>query len=436
MPATRGCVTDAVTHVHTLACMNPAVVSLLALVVAIILSMTSGINVGVVAIALAWLIGTSVAHLGADTIIRGFPVSLFLTLAGISLLFAMAETNGTLGRLADGAVRLARGDARRLPPIFFAIACLVSAVGPGAVPSVALVAPAAMVIAGRAGVPYFLMALMVTNGANAGSLSPISAVGVIVNTKMAAAGLPDHAGLVWFANFAASAMVALVAYAMLSGYRLRGGAAGVDAAPARETMSAGQRLTIVVLVAWIGGVLLLNLNVGLSAFAAVLALVVCRVAEDAAAIKRVPWGVIVMVCGVTVLIALLETTGGMALFTDLLSRLSTPRTVNGVMAFVTGAISFYSSTSGVVLPTFLPTVPGMIQRLGGGDPLALSLSINIGSSLVDVSPLSTLGALCVAAVPDGPSATVLFRRLMLWGLSMAVVGAVLCQLLAGTLARL
>jgi hypothetical protein len=54
---------------------------------------------------------------------------------------------------------------------------------------------------------------------------------------------------------------------------------------------------------------------------------------------------------------------------------------------------------------------------------------------VDVSPLSTLGALCVAAVPSAGEARVLFRQLLAWGLSMTVVGAVLCQLLAGVLAR-
>ena len=143
-----------------------------------------------------------------------------------------------------------------------------------------------------------------------------------------------------------------------------------------------------------------------------------------------------MVSGVSTLVALAEKNGGIGLFSGLLAHLATPRTVNGVMAFVTGAISTYSSTSGVVLPTFLPTVPDLVARLGGGDPLAISLSINVGSSLVDVSPLSTLGALCVAAVGDPGTARTLFRQLMAWGLSMTLVGALLSQLLAGPLARL
>jgi hypothetical protein len=73
--------------------------------------------------------------------------------------------------------------------------------------------------------------------------------------------------------------------------------------------------------------------------------------------------------------------------------------------------------------------------VGGGDPLAVALSINVGGSMVDVSPLSTLGALCVAAVSEPREGRVLFRQLLIWGLSMSIVGALLCQALAGIFAR-
>ena len=36
---------------------------------------------------------------------------------------------------------------------------------------------------------------------------------------------------------------------------------------------------------------------------------------------------------------------------------------------------------------------------------------------------------------DPAEARTLFRQLLLWGLSMSIVGAVICQLLAGALAR-
>ena len=126
--------------------------------------------------------------------------------------------------------------------------------------------------------------------------------------------------------------------------------------------------------------------------------------------KSVPWSVVVMVCGVSMLIGVLEKTGGMDLFTTLLATMTTPGTVNGAIAFVTGLISTYSSTSGVVYPAFLPAVPGIVQKLGGGDPLQVAMSINVGAAVVDVSPLSTIGALCIAAIPPGEDARALFRK--------------------------
>jgi di/tricarboxylate transporter len=416
--------------------MNPALASLLALLLAILLSMVSRINVGLVAIALAWLIGVYLAGQKPDAIMAGFPANLFLTLTGVTLLFACAETNGTLERLAQRAVGLVRGNRRWLPVLFFVIAMLISTVGPGAISSVALIVPLAMAIGERASIPVLLTALMVANGANAGNLSPLSSVGVIANTKMTEAGLGGHTGKVWFANFVAHALVALAAYWLFGGRELKGGAV----APLDETdvlpLTRPQWLTIAIIVLWIAGVVLLKWNLGLSAFVAATVLIVLNTTEEAHALKKVPWGVILMVCGVSLLIALLEKTGGMELFTGLLARISSPGTINGVIAFITGVISTYSSTSGVVLPAFIPTAPKLVQQLGGGDPLAVALSINVGSALVDVSPLSTLGALCIAAVNNPDEAQLLFRRLLLWGLSMTLVGALFCQLFAGWIARL
>jgi di/tricarboxylate transporter len=142
-----------------------------------------------------------------------------------------------------------------------------------------------------------------------------------------------------------------------------------------------------------------------------------------------PWPVIIMVSGVTMLIALLEKTQGISLFADLIAKISTPRSVTGVVAFVTGSISAYSSTSGVVLPAFLPTVPSLVEKLGGGDPSAIASSMNVGAHLVDVSPLSTIGALCLASAAPGEEPRRLFLQLLAWGLSMTLVGAIACFLL-------
>ena len=181
------------------------------------------------------------------------------------------------------------------------------------------------------------------------------------------------------------------------------------------------------------GVIGFQVDVMVGAFVGAVVLSLLRTADEEQAIKAIPWGVILMVSGVTVLIALMEKTGGMDLFTTILARFSTQATVTGVIAFVTGVISVYSSTSGVVLPAFLPVIPGLIVKLGGGDPMAIASSIIVGANLVDVSPLSTLGALCIAHAPLSEDRAKLFNQLLAWGLSMAVVGAIVCFVLFGVL---
>ncbi len=415
--------------------MNPAIATLIAVIAAIAISMFARLNVGLLALALAWIVGTVVAGVSSNDIVAGFPSSLFVTLAGVTLLFAIAEANGTLGQLAHGAVRAAGGNARLVPILLFGIALILSSAGPGSISTVALLIPLSMSIGRRVGASPFLTSLMVANGANAGNLSPVASVGVIANSKMAEVGLGGHEGKVWLANFAAHAAVALVAYFMLGGHKLTTQAAAHAEDQPERGLSPLQLMSAGLVLLWIIGVVVFKLHLGLSAFAMAVVLLLLKAADENTAIRGVPWGVIMLVTGVSTLIALLERTGGMELFSALLSRLATPDTVNGMIAFLTGIISMYSSTAGVVLPTFLPTVPGLAANLGGGDPLAIALSINVGASVVDVSPLSTLGALCVAAVTDPEASRRLFQRLLAWGLAMSVAGAVMCQLFAGLLAR-
>ena len=286
--------------------MSIPALSLAALVVALALSMTTRINVGVVGIAFAWVIGVYGAGMAPDAVMAGFPASLFLTLAGVTLLFAIAAVNGTLTAVAARVIRLARGDARVIPAVLFLCACGLSSVGPGAIATVALLVPLAMVVGRAAGVPSLLTALMVATGANAGNLSPFSSVGIIANQAMARTGLGGHEWRVWFANFAAHVLVAAVAYAWLARRRSPADGDGTLPAAAAGPMTPAQRSTVVVIAAWIASVLGLDVSLGLAAFSAAAILLVARAGDETAAVRQVPWGIIIMVCGVSVLIALLE----------------------------------------------------------------------------------------------------------------------------------
>lgn len=413
--------------------MNIAWISLAALLVAVVLSMVSKVNVGVVSLALAWIVGVYLGGMRYNDVIAAFPVPLFITLAGVTLLFGMANVNGTLQRLAARAVSVCRGNAGIIPVMFFVVALFLSSIGPGNIATAALLAPMGMAVGAQAGVPPFLSALMIGNGAQAGALSPFAPTGVIVDGILNKIGLTGQEWTTYTNNLLAHLVVTFLAYFLFGGWRLfttRRSGDGAALAP-HETLEGKHWLTLGVLAAVVLGVVFFEVQVGMAALTGATLLSLAKAGDEKEAIKRMPWGVVLMVCGVTVLIGVLEKTQGMSLFTDLLASVSSPSTVNAVVAFATGLVSVYSSTSGVVLPAFLPTVPGLVTRLGGGDPMGIASSMVVGGHLVDLSPLSTIGALCIAALPGGSAeeARSLFNKLLAWGLSMTIVGTIACWLL-------
>jgi di/tricarboxylate transporter len=412
--------------------MSLGAVTLGALVLAIVLSCTSRLNVGLLALALAWVIGVYIGDLPLREVTAGFPVDLFLTLAGVTLLFAQAHVNGTLDIVAHNAMRLCRGRVGVVPIMYFALGALLASAGPGNIATTGLLAPMAMATALKMRISPFLMAIMVGNGCNSGSLSPLAPTGIIVTGLMERIGLPGLELQTWAYNLLAHAIVAFAGYFLFGGFKLlaRSDRVEVDAEPV-ERLNRHQIATLAMIAVLILGVIFGGFNIGMAAFTGAVLLSLLRAADDGEAIKRMPWGTILMVCGVTVLIGLLQTTGGMEIFSDLLASIATQATVVPVLAVVIGIVSAYSSTSGVVLPAFLPTVPGLIENLGGGDALGIASTMNIAGHLVDVSPLSTIGALCIASVPSGDMSRKLFNQLLAWGMSMTVAGAVICYVLFG-----
>jgi di/tricarboxylate transporter len=412
--------------------MSLAWISIGALVLAVGLSCTTAINVGILSLALALVLGVYLGGMTPAAVLAGFPTPLLVTLVGITLLFSIADCNGTLTRVTGRAVRLCRGHAGALPVMFFLLGLAISTIGPGGTPTSALLAPPAMAVAARARIPLLLMAVMAGNGCLAGTLSPFAPTGIVADGVMARVGLTGVEWQTYAFNAVAHSIVGIAGFLALGGWRLfkrrdTVQADGPDAGPmeTKHWLTMGGIAALIVAVAGFG------IDVGMTALVVAALLILFRTVDEPKAIQRMPWGVILMVTGVTVLVSMLEKTKGLELFTAGLANVSTPATVAPIVAFGTGVVSVYSSTSGVVLPAFLPMVPDLARRLGGLEPLPIAWSMNIGASLVDLSSLSTVGALFLAGAPPGTDTRRLFNALLAWGLSMSIVGAAICWVLFG-----
>ena len=200
--------------------MNLAWISVGALVLAVTLSCTTTINVGILSMALALIVGVFLGGMTPSAVLEGFPTDLLVTLIGVTLLFSIAECNGTLARLTGRAMRVCRGHAGVLPIMFFAIGFVVATIGAGATPASALLAPPAMAVAARAGVPPLLMAIMTGNGALAGTLSPFAPTGIVANGVMQRIGLGGVEWQTFAYNALAHTIVGFGGFLLFGGWRL------------------------------------------------------------------------------------------------------------------------------------------------------------------------------------------------------------------------
>lgn len=418
--------------------MSIAVVSLLALVVIVVIScFFTRLNPGLLAVFAAVTIGFYLGDLSVGQVLSFFPSKLFILLLSMTLIFGVAQENGTLEKITQRALYLIRGQEKLLPILIFVLAFLFSALGPGNIAAVAVLAPLAMFLAKKHSISPVLIAIMLCTGANAGAFSPFSPTGVVTLGLLEQISI--NTSLIWVV-FGASAILqsisALFAYALFI-FRTK------QRTVARSTqmqvlskatekqvfhlkkLASHQKITLILISSLLIGVVFIKIPLTIMAVTVAVALFLCNLAEEEKVLRLVPWGTIIMVTGIAVLIGLMEKVGGLDLATSFIASVTSSTVINGVLAFVSGLVSAYSSSSGVVLPAFIPLIPGLAEKTQILNTIPMVIAVAVGSHMVDVSPLSTLGALSIAAVDSKETRDRMFRVLMIWGMSMSLVAGVL-----------
>ena len=441
----------------------PALVSILALVILVGIScVNEDLNVGFLGIAFGIIVGGVFAGTPATKVMNAFPLSLFMILVGVTFLFGMAQTNGTMEKLTAYSIRACKGNTALVPIIIYILATFITTIGPGNIAGCALMAPVAMAIASKVRMPAFLMTLLVVGACNGAAFSPFAPTGIISNGIIAKVapelGIPaDYLNtLAWKIHFnstIAQGFVNIGGFFVMGGLKWmreqKGAALDIDElAPKPEPFNAAQKTTLLMVAILIILVVVPGLpgmkgvfpkaitnmlsNVGSISFVLSIVLMLTGYGDSKAAVKVMPWSVIMMVCGVSVLIDVMDKAGGLNFLVEVMASVAGPTTICFWTAFVPAVISAYSSSSGVVMPMFLPMTPGLVE-LTGGDPVSIISAIDVGSHLVDTSPLSTLGALCIASAGEEEDKGVLFRKLLIWGLSMSIVSGIVCYVFFGIL---
>ncbi len=377
-----------------------ALLSLVFLFIAIILGFFRKMNTGLLSIAFALVLGR-MAGIADEEIIKGFNASLFLMLLGVTYLFSLAQLNGTLDLLAQKIIALAGKRTYLIPVIIYVFSTILAAIGPGTVPTMAIMMVFSMALAAEMQISPVLLATLTALGATGGGVSPLAATGIICINLCAEFGLTGIEREFLLNGILASTIYAVIVYILLGGYKLR-----VQTEAAAKEIAAfncKQLLTMAGIAAMVLLVMVWRINVGLVSFAVAAVLSFLHVSDEVRALKHIPWGTLLLITGVGVLMQLIIDLGGIDVLSSILVSVMSERTAAAVMGMTAGIMSWFSSTSGVVMPTLIPTIPHVAQQLGGVNQLELASTITMVANTASISPLSTGGALALAAYASAAS---------------------------------
>ena len=448
-------------------------ISIYALVGMFVLATVLPINMGVIAFVGAFLVGTLVAGMNAKAIMGGFPADLFLTLVGITYLFALAQNNGTIDWLVKLAVRAVRGRIAAIPWIMFFIAALLTAVGAVSPAAVAIIAPIALGFAAKYGINPLLMGLMVVHGAQGGGFSPISIYGGITNKIVAKAGLPLNEIATMLASLGVNLAVSLLLFFLMGGMKLLRQKANVDgSAPVVQRVSHGQGgaqvfgdaeaesfgeerktashgsnslleaapetptnqgsrgyqiATVVGLLALAVLTLFFKLDIGFVSITIGLVLTMMAPNLQKRALGQVSWPEIMLIVGVSTYVGVMEKMGTIDFVGHSVAGLTSPMIAALLLCFVGAVVSAFASST-AVLGSLIPLAVPFLQGDAGVSAVGFIAAMAVSSTIVDVSPFSTNGAL-VLANAKGVDRDVFFRQLMVYGAIVTVAAPVVVWLL-------
>ena len=383
-----------------------SIIALVALAIVIAIGFIKKVNLGFLAIGAAFIL-SMVAGIGPKYVTKAFDADMFVTLVGVTFLFGMASQNGTLDLFSKKVVALVGKHTVLIPILMFFLSAFISAIGPGHIAAGILMTTFAVYLAFEMKINPITTALFAKLGANAGCASPLSLTGQLglkltnnLTADVTNADIVDRLGFnglhFFLATLVSGFIFTLLLYIFTKSYKVKADNPlkfkDIPKFNWKQWCTIGAIVMMVVLC--IG----FQMNTGLTAFVMAAILVLLGCADEKKAIKGIPWGTLVFICGVGVLVSVIDMMGGIDMISSLLQKLMTKNTATPVLAATSGILSWVSSTTGVVMPAMFKMLPNIMRNFGTSvNYMEMISAITATSFAAAISPLSTGGAIIMSS---------------------------------------
>jgi di/tricarboxylate transporter len=405
------------------------------------------INIGILGFVAAFVIGVLVSNMDSKEVFAVFPADLFILLVGITFMFSIVQKNGTIDLIASWGLKLVRGNLGLVPWVVFFLGTVLAALGTSVVALASILAPLVLRLAYKFKINPLMMGTMLIVGLTAGAFSPLNLFGLIVKGVLETRELPHEPIILMVNVFVFCFIVGLGIFITFGGFKnFRLNANAVSQAEARTAATTAgpedfeeednifenakldwyKAVTLVGIVSLIVMALFFDFHMGFSAFMIGLVLAFLRPSLQTEVIKAIPWPVILMVSGIVTYVGVLDSIGAIDYMTEIISSLNNSYVASLVASYTGGIISSFASTTGF-LAAIIPLVTPILQ-----DPTVSATgvvaSIAISSSIVDLSPFSTNGALLLSNVRPAEERS-FFQKLLVMSGIFIVVGPLAAWLL-------
>ncbi|MBP1485507.1 SLC13 family permease [Acinetobacter nosocomialis] len=415
---------------------------LMALAVSIGLGYKTKINIGFFTIAFAYLIGCFGMGLKPSEVIELWPVKIFFIILSVTLFYNFALANGALEKLASHLLYKCRKFPQFLPLAIFFAATIIAGLGAGFYTVLAFMAPITLLLCKKTNMNMIIGGMAANYGALAGANFMTSQSGIIFRSLMENTGISSQTAFSYSSGI--FILTLIIPIAVLGIYTLwnRKSNSIVIEDQKPEPFDKKQKQSIFLIILMMSIVLVfpilhlvfpdvktisfLNSKIDIAFLAITFSLInlLMKLADEKKVIALVPWGTLIMICGVGMLIALGVKLGIITTLSEWLANNVPVWVIPVLLCLISAIMSVFSSTLGVVAPTLFPIVPALALT-SGLNPLVLFICIVVGAQSTAISPFSSGGSLIMASAPADIDKTKFFNQLLFKAIPVGVIAALI-----------
>lgn len=412
------------------------------LALSIALGYITKINIGFFAMVGAYFIGCFGLGMKPAEVIELWPVKIFFIIFAVTLFYNFALANGALERLAGHLLYKCRKYPYLLPLAIFAASTIIAALGAGFYTVLAFMAPITLLLCQKTKMSLVIGGMAVNYGALAGANFMTSQSGIIFRSLMENVGIDSSTSFAYATCiFVVTMLIPIVVLGLYTLWNRKNSNIEIeDVRP--EAFNTAQKKSLFLILLMMVIVLIfpilqliypqqetihfLNSKIDIAFIAILFALIslLMKLADEKKVVALVPWGTLIMICGVGMLISLGVKVGIIDLLAEWLTQHVPMWMIPVLLCLISAVMSIFSSTLGVVTPTLFPIVPA-IAAASGLNPMLLFICIVAGAQSSSISPFSSGGSLIMGSAPEGIDRNKLFNQLLFRAIPVGVIAALI-----------